>query len=141
MVSGKIKITLDAPQVTDRTHCQFTRDGKILANAPALIGNGGDVHFWDIATGQVKATLEGHTPGYAGTSVVYSADSQKLLSAGNDGKIILWDPLSRKRKLLDKKWQTTRTSRNQARKRKWSKKKEEEAGGGTEIVVRREWKN
>ena len=31
--------------------------------------------------------------------IVYSADGQKLATAGNDGRVILWEPAARKRKV------------------------------------------
>ena len=47
------------------------------------------VRLWDVGTGQLKATLEGHTSYIF--SVVFSPDGTTLASGSYDGTIWLWD--------------------------------------------------
>lgn len=67
----------------------------------AAYGEEGQFRVWDLETGQPKAPLEGHK--LRVDSLSYSADGQLLASAGADGKVIVWEPDSRKRKLQE--WQ------------------------------------
>jgi WD40 repeat protein len=54
-----------------------------------------------LATGQAKGNLEGHSKRV--DSLAYSPDGQLLASAGLDGRVIVWEPAARKRKLQE--WQ------------------------------------
>ena len=45
--------------------------------------------LWDVASGKLKATLEGHT-GFV-NSVVFSSDGTTLVSGGDDNTVKLWD--------------------------------------------------
>jgi WD40 repeat protein len=64
----------------------FSRDGRTL-----VTGNfNGSVKLWDVASGQLLRTLDGHTDVvYKG---VFSHDEKILASCSRDGKIKLWDP-------------------------------------------------
>ena len=64
-------------------------------------GLDGQLQVWDLATAQLKASLEGHTRRVE--SLTYSPDGQLLASAAQDGRVIVWDPASRKR--LMHSWQ------------------------------------
>jgi WD40 repeat protein len=63
----------------------FSRDGRTL-----VTGNfNGSVKLWDVATGRVFRTLDGHTDlVYKG---VFSPDEELLASCSRDGKIKLWE--------------------------------------------------
>lgn len=63
----------------------FNRDGRTLAT-----GNfNGTVKLWEIATGRLLRTLDGHSDVvYKG---VFSPDEKILASCSRDGKIKLWD--------------------------------------------------
>jgi WD40 repeat protein len=82
----------------------FSPDGKALAAAgagpPTPDGRlwywTGEVKLWDVATGQERATIEGH-PVPRGTvhAVAFSADGKTLASAGGN-EVKLWDLASGK---------------------------------------------
>lgn len=55
----------------------------------AASGPGRIIHLWDLATGEEKMQLSGHTK--AVNSLTFSADGKALLSASHDGTIKLWD--------------------------------------------------
>ncbi|MCY7368041.1 MAG: hypothetical protein LH474_07800 [Chamaesiphon sp.] len=58
-------------------------DGKILASG------GETIKLWDLATGELKNTLQGHAG--AVYSVKFSADGKTIASSGVDKSIKLWD--------------------------------------------------
>ena len=63
----------------------FSGDGQTLAS-----GSGdGKVRLWDVATGTLRKTLQGHTDSV--NSVSFSPDGQTLASGSGDGKVHLWD--------------------------------------------------
>ena len=67
------------------TALAFSPDGEKLATADR---NGG-LHLWDPKTGTILYTLAEHQARI--TSLTWRADSLILASAGDDGKLILWD--------------------------------------------------
>src|SRR5262249_5881358 len=70
----------------------FSRDGTLLAAAATWPGEEPVVRLWDAATGEPRRTLKGH----AGPVVdlAFTAGGQRLLTAGADGTIKLWDAAS-----------------------------------------------
>jgi WD40 repeat protein len=63
----------------------FSRDGKTLVSA----GGDGNIKFWDVATGQVKRTLSGHTN--AVYKAIFSPDEKLLASSSRDATARIWD--------------------------------------------------
>lgn len=49
----------------------------------------GPIRLWDVATGDLRKTLKGHTGGVTGVS--FSSDGQTLVSGSADGTVLLWD--------------------------------------------------
>jgi WD40 repeat protein len=77
----------------------FSPDGRTLATAAGLLGHGGEVKLWDVATWRaggvnppVRVTLSGHTD--AVYAVAFSPDSGTLATGGADGTGRLWDVAS-----------------------------------------------
>ncbi len=63
----------------------FSPDGLTLASG----SDNTKVTLWDVATGELKATFEGHKEGV--TSVAFSPDGLTLASGSRDHSIKLWD--------------------------------------------------
>ena len=60
-------------------------DGSWLASG----GGDGTVRIWDVATGQQRATLNGHTGGVRAVAV--APDGSWLASGSGDGTVRIWD--------------------------------------------------
>jgi len=50
------------------------------------------IRIWDVNSGQLRLTLEGHTDFV--NALAFSQDSSVLVSAGDDGTLRLWDTSS-----------------------------------------------
>jgi WD40 repeat protein len=73
------------------TSVAFTRDGKTLVS-----GSRDDlIHVWDVATGQIKKTMDNHqvTGKDMGDiySIAFSHDGKLMASGSKDTTIIIWD--------------------------------------------------
>lgn len=70
------------------SRCQsisFSPDGRMLAGG----GTNGEVYLWDVGTGRLRKTLEGHTD--LVESVSFNPNGLILASAGWDTTVRLWD--------------------------------------------------
>lgn len=63
----------------------FSPDGRTLATG----SHGNTLNLWDVATGQVKAALEGHSGSV--NAVDFSPDGRFLASGSEDNTLKLWD--------------------------------------------------
>ncbi|MCC7206834.1 MAG: protein kinase [Anaerolineae bacterium] len=72
----------------------FSPDGRyVLTNNGALPGLYPDqvplLLLWDVTTGELARTFQGHTEGIGG--IAFSPDGQRVLSGAFRGELILWD--------------------------------------------------
>lgn len=79
----EFRMTLDVHAAV--TSLAFSPDNKTLASG----SYGNTVKFWDVATGEERATLTGH--GDAVLTVAFSPDGKTLASGSQDKTIKLWD--------------------------------------------------
>ena len=77
--NGKLRSRLDAGFVRSAA---FAPNGRILAG-----GSGGEVRLWQVGSGRLEATLEGH--GGFVRAVAFSPDG-KILASASAGEIRLW---------------------------------------------------
>jgi WD40 repeat protein/serine/threonine protein kinase len=63
----------------------FSPDGTLLATAQY----NNQARLWEIPSGKLRATLEGHIQAVMG--VAYSPDGRTLATGGDDGKVKLWN--------------------------------------------------
>jgi WD40 repeat protein/tetratricopeptide (TPR) repeat protein len=63
----------------------FSPDGKTLA----MSSRAGNLHLWDVATGELLETLRGHSS--AVSAVVFSPDGRTLASGSDDRTVRLWN--------------------------------------------------
>jgi WD40 repeat protein len=68
----------------------FAPDGQTLASIPSLEDN--TVRLWDVASGDLLHTLEGHTGSVS--SVAFAPDGKALASGSGDDTVRLWDVAS-----------------------------------------------
>ena len=89
---GKFIKTLQRHQdyvsfVTHFTICKPNNENEMFIVSTGA--NDRNIYFWDLATGERMFTLEQHQSMV--TSIVDTGDGKHLLSASNDGSIIVWN--------------------------------------------------
>ncbi len=93
VATGSLKATLKGPGDlwSEVNSVAFSPDGKTLASGSEDISGSEDdtLILWDVATGSLKATLEGHEGSV--NSVAFSPDGKTLASGSGDSTVILWD--------------------------------------------------
>jgi WD40 repeat protein len=67
------------------TYAVFTPDGKTLATA----GADRVIRFWDVQSGQLFHTHEGHAD--AVVFISFTPDGKRMASASTDGTVRIWD--------------------------------------------------
>jgi WD40 repeat protein len=91
--SAKVRATLKQEGKRRVVGLAFAPDGKTLAaavgDAPGRDHQPGLIVLWDVACGQRRLTLTGHTN--AVLSVAFSPDGKLLASGGSDRTVRLWD--------------------------------------------------
>lgn len=80
-VTVKVTIDTDTDDIRNLTICQ---EGRFLAGS---IGN--DIHIWDLDTGELNATLVGHTNSIM--SINFSPNGTMLASGSWDETVRIWD--------------------------------------------------
>ncbi len=68
----------------------FSPDGKTLA----LASREGNIHLWDVPTGELRESLKGHSG--AVSAVAFSPDGRTLASGGWDQTVRLWNVATRR---------------------------------------------
>ncbi len=83
-------ITPDNPMNTKGTihDVQFSSDGKYLVSA-SMESSKKYVNIWEIATGKNTGTFKGHE--FMTRAACFVPGNKKVISGGNDKKLILWD--------------------------------------------------
>jgi WD40 repeat protein len=82
--TGELRHTLSASGIPRSV--AFSSDGKTVA----LGGSEHRIQIWDVASGEMLRTIEGHTDRVR--SVVFSSDDQTIASASADKTIRAWRP-------------------------------------------------
>lgn len=70
----------------------FAPDGRLLATVGGVFDQPGEVKLWDVASGQLRARLQGHSRDVH--AVAFAPDGQTLATGSDDLTIKLWDVAS-----------------------------------------------
>src|SRR5207249_1421666 len=76
--------------VTDMVRSvDISPDGRKAASGQYGPGSEFAVRIWDVKTGESERTMKGHTQDV--TSVLFVPKKNRVLSAGMDGRVFVWD--------------------------------------------------
>jgi WD40 repeat protein len=81
---GRVAVPRFPNQVNQLT-VAFSADGRMLAS-PARDGS---VALWELATGKLRTTFEGHSGML--TAMTFTPDGATLISSGQEGQVLFWD--------------------------------------------------
>jgi WD40 repeat protein len=87
--SSALRATLSEPPVSGiRTLTSGVVDGRVVV----ITGSrDGVVRVWDIATGELRAKLVGHSGGVQSVAYVHTSEGPLLVTGGRDGTVRVWD--------------------------------------------------
>jgi len=85
--TGELVRTLELDGGLQVNAVAFSPDGSLLATATGFPGTSAEL--WDVETGELLNTLQGHTGSV--TSLDFNPDGSLLATAGDDGFLVLWD--------------------------------------------------
>jgi WD40 repeat protein/serine/threonine protein kinase len=101
--SGRLLFSfLPGPMISNPVvHPAFSPDGNRLA-AGVRDGSENNVRVWDLTTGQPLYTFRGHTEPIL--NVTFSPNGRRLISAGRDRQVMVWDLDTAERGELAPRW-------------------------------------
>ncbi len=82
--TGEMLLAIDTDEVVESI--AYSPDSRILASGGSFQNQ--YVRLWDVSTGALLRTLDGHTNGV--THVLFSPDGKYLVSSSYDGQLLLW---------------------------------------------------
>ncbi len=82
--TSELLLVINTDEVVE--NIDFSPDGQILASGGSFQNQ--FVRLWDVGSGALLRTLEGHTSGV--THVLFSPDGKYLVSGSYDGQLRLW---------------------------------------------------
>jgi WD40 repeat protein len=83
LATEKLKITCRGPPPDYILSASFTPDSLYI------VASGTNIYIWDVKSGTLEATLQGHTAQIK--SISFSPDGQNLVSGSDDHTIKIWD--------------------------------------------------
>jgi WD40 repeat protein len=104
LASGRVVRSFDHKSLAYHVNVStvaMSRDGKLIAAglseravSTGDIGPEHGIKVWDVASGTLKLSLQGHDSGVS--AVAFSAGDRWIVSSGYDGTVRYWDPVTGK---------------------------------------------